>query len=40
MDQKAEVVNRGGHFLTLQLETLGMQLKVDLRKNIVEKIAS
>ena len=40
MDQKAEVLNSGGNYLMLRLETLGLQIKVDLRSNIVEKIAS
>lgn len=40
MDTKAEVLNCGGHFLILRIETLGLQIKVDLRQNIVEKIAS
>ncbi|WP_276348699.1 UpxY family transcription antiterminator [Daejeonella sp. JGW-45] len=40
MDQKAEVLSKSGNYLTLFLETLGMQIKVDLRKNIIEKIPS
>lgn len=40
MDQKAEVLNSKGNYIILRLETLGVQIKVDLRKNIVEKIAS
>lgn len=40
MDQKAEVLNSKGNYITLRLETLGVQIKVDLRKNIVEKISS
>ena len=40
MDQKAEVLSKGGNYLMLRLETLGLQIKVDLRTNIVEKIAS
>lgn len=38
IDQKAEVVSQSGNYLILFLESLGMQIKVDLRKNIVEKI--
>lgn len=40
MDQKAEVLNSKGNYIILRLETLGVQIKVDLRKNIVEKISS
>ena len=40
MDQKAEVLSSSGNYILLSLETLGMQIKVDLRKNIVEKISS
>ena len=38
MDQKAEVVDSKGNFALLYLENMGMQVKVDLRKNIVEKL--
>lgn len=40
MDQKAEVLSKSGNYIMLFLETLGMQIKVDLRKNIIEKIPS
>ena len=40
MDQKAEVIFSGGNYLTLKLQGLGMQIRVDLRKNIVEKLAT
>ncbi|MGV3684478.1 MAG: UpxY family transcription antiterminator [Daejeonella sp.] len=40
MDQKAEVLSKSGNYLMLVLETLGMQIRVDLRKNIIEKIPS
>lgn len=40
MDQKAEVLSKSGNYIMLYLETLGMQIKVDLRKNIIEKITS
>lgn len=38
MDKEAEVVESKGNYALLLLEDLGMQVKVDLRKNIVEKI--
>jgi transcription antitermination factor NusG len=40
MNYKAEVVSNSGRFLCLFLESLGVRIKVDLSKNIVEKIAS
>ncbi len=40
MDQKAEVLSKSGNYIMLFLETLGMQIKVDLRKNIIEKTPS
>ena len=40
MDYKAEVVRSSGNYIFLFLESLGVQIKVDLRKNIVEKLAS
>lgn len=39
MDQKAEVIISSGNYITLKLESLGLQIRVDLRKNIVEKLA-
>lgn len=39
INQKAEVVTSGGNYLTLKLQGLGIQIRVDLRKNIVEKLA-
>ncbi|MEO5911166.1 MAG: UpxY family transcription antiterminator [Pelobium sp.] len=38
IDQKAEVLDSGGNFAILYLESMGLQVKVDLRKNIVEKL--
>lgn len=38
MDKQAEVIESRGNYAVLFLEDLGMQVKVDLRKNIVEKI--
>jgi len=38
MDQKAEVISGHGNFLSLRLESLGLKIRVDLRKNIVEKL--
>lgn len=38
MDKEAEVVESKGNYALLLLEDLGLQVKVDLRKNIVEKI--
>lgn len=40
MDHMAEVLSSSGNYIMLFLETLGMQIRVDLRKNIVEKISS
>lgn len=38
MDKEAEVLESKGHYVLLLLEDLGLQVKVDLRKNIVEKL--
>jgi transcription antitermination factor NusG len=38
MDKVAEVLESKGNYALLLLEDLGLQVKVDLRKNIVEKI--
>ncbi len=38
MDKEAEVLESKGNYALLLLEELGLQVKVDLRKNIVEKI--
>ena len=38
MDKTAEVLESRGNYATLYLEDLGLQVKVDLRKNIVEKL--
>jgi transcription antitermination factor NusG len=38
MDKEAEVLESKGNYVLLLLEDLGLQVKVDLRKNIVEKI--
>jgi transcription antitermination factor NusG len=38
MDKEAEVLESKGHYALLLLEDLGLQVKVDLRKNIVEKL--
>jgi transcriptional antiterminator RfaH len=38
IDKEAEVLESKGNFALLLLEDLGLQVKVDLRKNIVEKI--
>jgi hypothetical protein len=38
MDKKAEVLEKKGNYVLLLLEDLGLQVKVDLRKNIVEKL--
>jgi transcription antitermination factor NusG len=37
-DKEAEVLERKGNYALLLLEDLGLQVKVDLRKNILEKI--
>ncbi|SDN13959.1 Transcription antitermination factor NusG [Daejeonella rubra] len=38
MDKEAEVLESKGNYLTLYLQDLGLQVKVDLRKNVVEKL--
>ena len=38
MDKEAEVLERKGNYALLLLEDLGLQVRVDLRKNIVEKL--
>lgn len=38
MDKEAEVLERKGNYVLLLLEDLGLQVRVDLRKNIVEKL--
>jgi transcription antitermination factor NusG len=38
LDKQAQVIESKGNHLTLLLQDLGLQVKVDLRKNIVEKI--
>ncbi|MCF8317798.1 MAG: UpxY family transcription antiterminator [Haliscomenobacter sp.] len=38
MDKEAEVLEIKGNYALLLLEDLGLQVKVDLRKNIVEKL--
>jgi transcription antitermination factor NusG len=38
LDKEAEVLESKGHYALLLLEDLGLQVKVDLRKNIVEKL--
>lgn len=38
MDKEAEVLESKGNYALLFLEDLGLQVRVDLRKNIVEKI--
>lgn len=37
MNYKADVVSNSGNYICLFLESLGVQIKVDLRKNIVEQ---
>ena len=37
-DKEAEVLESKGNYVLLLLEDLGLQVKVDLRKNILEKI--
>jgi transcriptional antiterminator RfaH len=39
MDHTAEVISSSGNYIMMKLESLGIQIKVDLRKNIVEKLA-
>ncbi len=38
IDKEAEVIESKGNYALLYLENLGIQVKVDLRKNIVEKL--
>ena len=38
IDKEAEVLESKGNYALLLLEDLGLQVKVDLRKNIVEKL--
>ena len=38
IDKEAEVLESKGNYALLYLEDIGLQVKVDLRKNIVEKI--
>ncbi|MFA6946126.1 MAG: UpxY family transcription antiterminator [Pedobacter sp.] len=38
MDKEAEVLEKKGSYALLLLEDLGLQVKVDLRRNIVEKL--
>lgn len=38
MEKEAEVLERKGNFAVLLLEDMGLQVRVDLRKNIVEKL--
>ena len=38
MDKEAEVLESKGNYALLLLEDLGLQVKVDLRNNIIEKI--
>jgi len=38
IDKEAEVLENKGNYLTLYLKDLGLQVKVDLRKNVVEKL--
>lgn len=38
MEKEAEVLERKGNFALLLLEDMGLQVRVDLRKNIVEKL--
>ena len=38
LDKEAKVLVSKGHYALLLLEDLGLQVKVDLRKNIVEKL--
>lgn len=40
MGQEAEVIESKGNYALLYLESLGTTVRVDLRRNIVEKIAS
>lgn len=38
MDKEAEVLERKGNYVLLLLEDLGLQVRVDLRKNMIEKL--
>lgn len=38
MNKEAEVLERKGNYALLLLEDLGLQVRVDLRKNIIEKL--
>lgn len=38
MDKAARVIENRRHYAILYLESIGLQVKVDLRKNIVEKL--
>lgn len=38
MDQEAEVLESKGNYALLLLKDLGLQVKVDLRKNVIEKL--
>lgn len=38
MEKEAEVLEKKGNYALLLLEDLGLQVRVDLRKNIVEKL--
>lgn len=38
IDKEAEVVESKGNYAILYLEDLGLQVKIDLRKNIIEKL--
>jgi len=38
MDQEAEVLESKGNYALLLLEDLGLKVKVDLRKNLIEKL--
>jgi transcription antitermination factor NusG len=38
MNKEAEVLESKGNYALLLLEDLGLQVKVDLRKNIIEKL--
>jgi transcription antitermination factor NusG len=38
MNKEAEVLESKGNYALLLLEDLGLQVKVDLRKNIIDKL--
>ncbi|WP_276359592.1 UpxY family transcription antiterminator [Daejeonella sp. H1SJ63] len=38
MDKEAEVLEKRGNYALLLLEDLGLQVRVDLRKNMIEKL--